>query len=94
MADEATRRILSGIPLLRTNAGPRDAERWRERLKEEYQALIKVKAAGVGEGRRWTAGVAVSQRHGSNLRVDFRSGGATSGLSGCRRQLCPGGPSL
>ncbi|XP_072344145.1 ubiquitin-fold modifier-conjugating enzyme 1 [Scyliorhinus torazame] len=41
MSDEATRRILSGIPLLRANAGPRGGERWRERLKEEYQALIK-----------------------------------------------------
>uniref|UniRef100_UPI00398EC4D2 ubiquitin-fold modifier-conjugating enzyme 1 n=1 Tax=Pristiophorus japonicus TaxID=55135 RepID=UPI00398EC4D2 len=41
MADDATRRALSGIPLLRAQAGPRDGERWRERLKEEYQALIK-----------------------------------------------------
>ncbi|XP_051864876.1 ubiquitin-fold modifier-conjugating enzyme 1 [Pristis pectinata] len=41
MADEATRRALSGIPLLRSGAGPRDGERWRQRLKEEFQALIQ-----------------------------------------------------
>uniref|UniRef100_A0A674IX10 Ubiquitin-fold modifier-conjugating enzyme 1 n=1 Tax=Terrapene triunguis TaxID=2587831 RepID=A0A674IX10_9SAUR len=41
MADEATRRVVAELPLLKTNAGPRDRELWVQRLKEEYQALIK-----------------------------------------------------
>ncbi|XP_054927466.1 ubiquitin-fold modifier-conjugating enzyme 1 isoform X2 [Dermacentor andersoni] len=41
MVDDATRKTLSGIPLLRTKAGPRDKDLWPSRLKEEYQALIK-----------------------------------------------------
>ncbi|KPP63163.1 ubiquitin-fold modifier-conjugating enzyme 1-like [Scleropages formosus] len=41
MADEATRKAVSEIPLLKTNAGPRDKELWVQRLKEEYLALIK-----------------------------------------------------
>jgi ufm1-conjugating enzyme 1 len=36
---EATRRQVQAIPLLRARAGPRDAA-WPERLKEEYVALI------------------------------------------------------
>lgn len=42
MVDANTRKTLSGIPLLQTKAGPRDKELWVQRLKEEYQALIKV----------------------------------------------------
>lgn len=42
MADEATRRVVSEIPVLKTNAGPRDRELWVQRLKEEYQSLIRV----------------------------------------------------
>lgn len=42
MADEATRRAVSEIPLLKTNSGPRDKELWVQRLREEYLALIKV----------------------------------------------------
>lgn len=42
MVDESTRKTLSSIPLLQTRAGPRDKELWPTRLKEEYQALIKV----------------------------------------------------
>ncbi|XP_015706323.1 ubiquitin-fold modifier-conjugating enzyme 1 [Coturnix japonica] len=41
MADEAARRAVAAVPLLRSAAGPRDRERWAERLKEEYQALIQ-----------------------------------------------------
>ncbi|MGH0169790.1 UNVERIFIED_CONTAM: hypothetical protein FKN15_057580 [Acipenser sinensis] len=41
MADEATRRAVSEIPLLKTNSGPRDKELWVQRLREEYLALIK-----------------------------------------------------
>lgn len=43
MVDASTRKTLSGIPLLQTKAGPRDKELWVPRLKEEYQALIKVR---------------------------------------------------
>lgn len=42
MVDEGTRKTLSGIPLLQTKAGPREKDLWVKRLKEEYQALIKV----------------------------------------------------
>lgn len=42
MVDEGTRKTLSSIPLLQTKAGPREKEVWVQRLKEEYQALIKV----------------------------------------------------
>lgn len=45
MADEATRRVVSEIPVLKTNAGPRDRELWVQRLKEEYQSLIRVSYA-------------------------------------------------
>lgn len=41
MVDEATKRTLAQIPLLKTKAGPRDGELWVQRLKEEYQSLIK-----------------------------------------------------
>uniref|UniRef100_U5EMB7 Ubiquitin-fold modifier-conjugating enzyme 1 n=1 Tax=Corethrella appendiculata TaxID=1370023 RepID=U5EMB7_9DIPT len=41
MVDDTTRKTLSSIPLLQTKAGPRDKELWVQRLKEEYQALIK-----------------------------------------------------
>jgi len=43
MVDSSTRKTLSNIPLLKTKAGPRDKDIWVQRLKEEYQALIKVK---------------------------------------------------
>lgn len=42
MVDEATKRTLAAIPLLKIKAGPRDGEAWITRLKEEYQSLIKV----------------------------------------------------
>uniref|UniRef100_A0A3Q1F8U8 Ubiquitin-fold modifier-conjugating enzyme 1 n=1 Tax=Acanthochromis polyacanthus TaxID=80966 RepID=A0A3Q1F8U8_9TELE len=66
MADEATRRAVSQIPLLKTHAGPRDRALWPQRLKEEYQALIRFveqnKAAdndwfrleSNADGTRWT----------------------------------------
>lgn len=40
MVDAATKKTLSAIPLLKTNAGPRDSDFWRDRLKEEYLSLI------------------------------------------------------
>ena len=41
MVDEATKKSLASIPLLKTKAGPRDGDQWIQRLKEEYQSLIK-----------------------------------------------------
>ncbi|CAH8522312.1 unnamed protein product [Schistosoma guineensis] len=41
MVDEATKKTLAAIPLLKTRAGPLDGDMWIQRLKEEYQALIK-----------------------------------------------------
>ncbi|XP_064231801.1 ubiquitin-fold modifier-conjugating enzyme 1-like [Aotus nancymaae] len=40
-ADEATRRVVSEIPALKANAGPRDRELRVQRLKEDYQSLIR-----------------------------------------------------
>jgi len=42
MVDDSTRKTLSSIPLLQIRAGPREKDIWVQRLKEEYQALIKV----------------------------------------------------
>lgn len=42
--DEHTKATVKKIPLLTVNAGPRDADLWVKRLKEEYAALIKVSA--------------------------------------------------
>lgn len=42
MVDAGTKKALSSIPLLQTRAGPREKELWVQRLKEEYQSLIKV----------------------------------------------------
>ncbi|XP_053213371.1 ubiquitin-fold modifier-conjugating enzyme 1 [Panonychus citri] len=41
MVDDATRKTLTNIPLLKTKAGPRDKDQWPQRLKEEFQSLIK-----------------------------------------------------
>lgn len=43
MVDASTKKTLQSIPLLQTKASPRDKELWIQRLKEEYQSLIKVK---------------------------------------------------
>ena len=40
--DDNTNETLNKIPLLSTNAGPRDGDLWIQRLKEEYKALIEV----------------------------------------------------
>ena len=37
MVDAATKKTLSAIPLMKTNAGPRDKDAWVKRLKEEYK---------------------------------------------------------
>eukprot|EP01099_Mayorella_cantabrigiensis_P003773 TRINITY_DN2846_c0_g1_i1.p1 TRINITY_DN2846_c0_g1~~TRINITY_DN2846_c0_g1_i1.p1 ORF type:complete len:176 (-),score=49.20 TRINITY_DN2846_c0_g1_i1:218-703(-) len=39
--EETTISTLKQIPLLTVNAGPRDGEKWIERLKEEYASLIQ-----------------------------------------------------
>ncbi|XP_055351365.1 ubiquitin-fold modifier-conjugating enzyme 1-like [Paramacrobiotus metropolitanus] len=41
MVDEATKKTLSQIPLLKTNAGPREKDLWPQRMKEELLSLIK-----------------------------------------------------
>lgn len=41
MVDEATKKTLASILLLKIKAGPRDKESWPDRLREEYCALIK-----------------------------------------------------
>ena len=53
MVDEATRKSLSGIPLLKTKAGPRDKELWVQRLKEEFQALIKYVETNKQQDNDW-----------------------------------------
>lgn len=45
MVDEATKKTLAAIPLLSIKAGPRDSDKWVERLKEEYVSLIKVQCS-------------------------------------------------
>ena len=53
MVDEATKRTLASIPLLRTNAGPRDGDLWATRLKEEYISLIKVRKKSWTSSKFW-----------------------------------------
>jgi hypothetical protein len=51
--DASLKKTLQEIPLHRTNAGPRDGDKWVTRLKEEYNALIEVR----GLARRLSLGV-------------------------------------
>uniref|UniRef100_A0A6M2DGT9 Ubiquitin-fold modifier-conjugating enzyme 1 n=1 Tax=Xenopsylla cheopis TaxID=163159 RepID=A0A6M2DGT9_XENCH len=51
--DENTRKTLSGIPLLKTKAGPRDKDQWPARLKEEYVSLIKYVQNNKDAGNDW-----------------------------------------
>merc|ERR1712071_531091 len=53
MVDDATRKSLSGIPLLKTKAGPREKEQWVQRLKEEFQALIKYVETNKQQDNDW-----------------------------------------
>ncbi|EFC45186.1 predicted protein [Naegleria gruberi] len=39
--DNSTKETLQKIPLLKEKVGPRDADQWEKRLKEEYAALIQ-----------------------------------------------------
>ena len=42
--DEQTKSTVPKLPLLSVRAGPRDGEEWIKRMKEEYLALITVRA--------------------------------------------------
>ncbi|KAG1678853.1 hypothetical protein FOA52_003521 [Chlamydomonas sp. UWO 241] len=39
--DSGTKDVVRKLPLLTINAGPRDKDKWPDRLKQELQALIK-----------------------------------------------------
>lgn len=39
--EDSAEKVAAVIPLLTVRAGPRDGAPWRERLKEEYKALIQ-----------------------------------------------------
>uniref|UniRef100_A0A7S0W246 Ubiquitin-fold modifier-conjugating enzyme 1 n=3 Tax=Hemiselmis TaxID=77924 RepID=A0A7S0W246_9CRYP len=51
--DEGTKKTLSSLPLLTVNAGPRDGDKWKDRLKEEYTALIKYIQLGKENDTDW-----------------------------------------
>ncbi|KAL7737606.1 hypothetical protein ACLKA6_007717 [Drosophila palustris] len=53
MVDDSTRKTLSSIPLLQIRAGPREKDVWVQRLKEEYQALIKYVENNKQSGSDW-----------------------------------------
>ncbi|XP_077353927.1 ubiquitin-fold modifier-conjugating enzyme 1 [Festucalex cinctus] len=53
MADEKTRKSVSQIPLLKTQAGPRERALWPQRLKEEYQALIRFVESNKAADNDW-----------------------------------------
>ncbi|ALC41310.1 CG8386 [Drosophila busckii] len=53
MVDDSTRKTLSSIPLLQMRAGPREKDVWVQRLKEEYQALIKYVENNKASGSDW-----------------------------------------
>eukprot|EP00794_Sanderia_malayensis_P010952 gene10952-12113_t len=53
MVDAATKKTLAAIPLLRIKAGPRDGDDWVNRLKEEYQSLIKYVSNNKEQGNDW-----------------------------------------
>jgi hypothetical protein len=42
--DEATKKVVSKLPMLTVKAGPRDGEEWVKRMKEEYMALIQARS--------------------------------------------------
>jgi len=45
--------VIQRIPLLTTRAGPRDGAQWVERLKEEYNALIRFIQTNQTNGNDW-----------------------------------------
>ena len=53
MVDAATKKTLAAIPLLKTKASPRDGDIWVNRLKEEYQSLIKYVSNNKEQDNDW-----------------------------------------
>eukprot|EP00746_Dinoflagellata_sp_MGD_P003152 gnl/MRDRNA2_/MRDRNA2_106124_c0_seq1.p1 gnl/MRDRNA2_/MRDRNA2_106124_c0~~gnl/MRDRNA2_/MRDRNA2_106124_c0_seq1.p1 ORF type:complete len:191 (-),score=40.83 gnl/MRDRNA2_/MRDRNA2_106124_c0_seq1:40-552(-) len=53
MVDAATKAIVQKIPLLTIKAGPRDKEKWIDRLKEELAALIKYVSVNKENDHDW-----------------------------------------
>ncbi|KAL6644741.1 hypothetical protein ACP70R_016349 [Stipagrostis hirtigluma subsp. patula] len=51
--DKGTKSVVGEIPLLSTRAGPRDGEAWRQRLKEEYRALIAYTSLNKSKDNDW-----------------------------------------
>lgn len=51
--DKGTKSVVGEIPLLSTRAGPRDGEAWRQRLKEEYRALIAYTSVNKSKDNDW-----------------------------------------
>ncbi|MCO5612970.1 hypothetical protein L7F22_067243 [Adiantum nelumboides] len=51
--DTNTKSTVTKIPLLSTRAGPRDGQLWTQRLKEEYQALIKYMEMNKANDNDW-----------------------------------------
>ncbi|KAL8445660.1 hypothetical protein Emag_005039 [Eimeria magna] len=52
MADSATRAVVDRLPLCSVNAGPRSPQ-WKERLKEEYVALINYLTIAKENDKEW-----------------------------------------
>eukprot|EP00041_Stephanoeca_diplocostata_P006569 m.88644 g.88644 ORF g.88644 m.88644 type:complete len:105 (+) comp16434_c0_seq2:133-447(+) len=53
MVDANTRKTLAAIPLHKVNAGPRDGDKWKDRLKEELMALIMYVKKNKEEDNDW-----------------------------------------
>mmetsp|Transcript_38024 Transcript_38024/g.90346 ORF Transcript_38024/g.90346 Transcript_38024/m.90346 type:complete len:167 (+) Transcript_38024:127-627(+) len=51
--DDKTRDTVQKIPLLTVKAGPRDQEKWQDRLKEELAALIQYTKIGKENDQDW-----------------------------------------
>jgi ufm1-conjugating enzyme 1 len=44
---------LSRIPLMTVNASPRDGEKWKQRLVEEYTSIVKFVSSNKESGDDW-----------------------------------------
>lgn len=51
--DPTTKSTLTQIPLLTIKAGPRDGNKWTQRLKEEYKALIAYTSMNKSNDNDW-----------------------------------------
>eukprot|EP01012_Entosiphon_sulcatum_P055224 TRINITY_DN7686_c0_g1_i2.p1 TRINITY_DN7686_c0_g1~~TRINITY_DN7686_c0_g1_i2.p1 ORF type:complete len:163 (+),score=13.64 TRINITY_DN7686_c0_g1_i2:95-583(+) len=51
--DQGLKETLKKIPLLTIRAGPRDGEIWKERLKEEFKALIAYVEMNKEQDQHW-----------------------------------------